>query len=444
MCAFLASALLPLRRTLLGERVGPPAALPPKRVFPLALVAAASIPEPMMSSEPSPLSKTLEAMLKVLKRYVLPPFLQPPLPPPLPPPSVLLNSVVERTVGLGSRVGTDLRGPFSVAALKGLRAEAVVRYEVWDHTPAEVTQDVEALISNLLGDRDRLRAEGFLLIALKSTAPSENIFAEEAWRQTVEFSVLFEFPYVDSDGADSLIARIPINLVGEVNESTLVVDEMARWDNESAPDLLLRGRLTIDVLAALAFVPGASPGGKVTITRTFDGAAGPPTGHATLTSFVVNVGGDTPAERHAQVVFPSLAKFLAAIASFKITDEALVGMKADLVPPNILTALALDGTKDKEVGGEDEFVAFLETRIGAPDTAAFKTLILKNAGTSKPVTMGDWDKDDIPDVYRSLQFRVIPAIQLTDVSDRLEVTYQDPKFNEVAILYLRAARGLTT
>ncbi|MGZ5437791.1 MAG: hypothetical protein ACXWIF_17270 [Pyrinomonadaceae bacterium] len=400
----------------------------------------------MMSNGSSPLSRTLDAMLVILEGY-LPPLLNPPPPPQLPPNSVLLASVVERTVGLGSRVGTDLRGPFSVAALKGLRAEAGVRYEIWAHTPGEIGLAIEDLIKRIVDDRDLLRAKGFLKIALKSAGPSENVFAEDAWRQSVEFEVLFEFPFVDSDGAESLIARIPIDMIGEFNESTTVVDEMARWDNELAPALALRGPLSIGGLSALAFIAGNDPTGTVTVTRTFDEAVGAPTSHATLNSFLAAVGGDNPAERHAEMTFTSLADFLKALASFKITDKALAGMTADGVPQNVLDGLEV--IKDEEVCGEDEFVSLLEATIGPGDTATFRVAILERAATSTPVTMGDWDANDTPDEYQSLQCRVQPQIRLTEVADRFEVTYVDPsfdptRFDEVAIVYLRASRGLPT
>jgi hypothetical protein len=445
MFPFLASALLPLRRTLADERLEPEASERPLRVSPLTLVSPVSLSTPMMSSDPSPLSNALDAMLDVLDDFV-PPLPQPPPPSPLPPSNVVLASVIERTVGLGSRVGTDVRGPFMVAALKGIRVEAVARYEVWTATPAEVGQAIEDLIKNLLGAREQLRTKGFLRVALKSVGTSENVFAEDAWRQNVDFDVLFEFPYLDADDADSIIARIPINMIGEFNESTLVVDQMARWDNESAPALQLRGPFSIGGLSALAFA-GTQATGTVRVTRTFDGANGAPTSHPTLNAFVAAVGGETPAERHAEVTFASLSEFLSALASFKVTDEALAGMAADGVDPTVVDALK--AIKDKEVGGEDEFVALLEATIGVPDTTNFKAEILKNAATSKPVTMGDWDKNNIPDEYQSQQFRVEPSIQLVGVSDRFEITYVDPnfdpiKFDNVAVLYLRATRGSTT
>jgi hypothetical protein len=442
MFAFLASALLPLRRNPFGERTGTPETDTAPRASGLALVPPPGLIQgPTMSSDPSPISRTIDAMLKVLKGYLVPPLLQPPPPPPLPAPSVVLSSVVERSVGLGGRVGTDVRGPFSVAALKGLRVETVVRYELWAHTPAEIGQVVDDLIKEILADRDLLRTQGFLRVALQSTTPSENVFAEEAWRQSVAFDVLFEFPYVDSDGAESLIARIPIDFKGETNESTLVVDQMARWDNEDAPPLVVRGPITIGALSALAFIAGAEPTGAVSVTRTFDGASGPPASHPTLSSFVTAVGGTNPAERHAEATFVSLNEFLSAIASFKITDKSLAGMTADGVAPNVVTSLT--ALKDQEVAGENEFVALVQATIGPADTATFKAQILQHAATLTPVTMGDWDKNDIPDEYRSLQFRVQSPIQLTGVTDRLEIAYEHSNLNQVAVFYLRATRGPT-
>jgi hypothetical protein len=441
MFPFLASALLPLRRTLTGDYddyIEPPERESRRPVFPLTLVAPVLSPGPIMASDPTPLSKTLAAMLKVLEKYVKPPLLAPP-PPPLPAHTVLLESVIERTVGLGDRVGTEVRGPFSVAALKGMRVEAVVRYEVWGLTPADVGQAIADLVLKLLGDREAIRTDGFLRIALKSTNPSENVFAEDAYRQNVAFEVLFEFPYVDTDDAESLIARIPIAIDSEINESTTVVDEMARWDNELAPALALRGPLSIGRISALAFVAGPNPTGTVTVTRTFDGASGLPASHPTLAAFVATVSGTTPAQNHAEVTFPSLFAFLRAIASFKITEESLSLMQSDGVPPAVLTGL--EGIQDQEVGGEDAFVSLLVATIGPADTAAFQTIILKHSATSEPTDLGDWDENDTADKYESRQFLVTPSIELPRVTDRLEIAYQHLQLDQVAVVYLRAASG---
>lgn len=448
MFPFLASALLSLRRNPVDEPVELDAD-PRPRVPPLTLGPPLSIPAPMMTSDPSPISRSLTAMLKVLGRYVLPPFLQPPPPSALPPASVLLASVVERTVGLGSRVGTDTRGPFSVAALKGLRVEAVVRYEVWGHTSAEVGPFVEDLIKHLLGDRELLRAEGFLRLTLKSAGASENIFAEDAFRQHVEFDVLFEFPYVDSDDAESLIARIPINLSEEFNEATTVTDEMVRWDDEpappplppSTPPLVLRGVSDVGLLSALAFIPGTAPTGKVTLTRTFDGAAGLPTVHPNLSNFLAAVTDPNSPERHAQFTFGTLSDFLAAFdASFKITNQSLANLKTDNVPDAVLEKL--QNIKEREITGKTQFVELLKITIGLQPTIDFQALILKHA--ARPFSLGNWNNDNLPDEYQSLALTISPAIKLPGAVDRFEITYETPVFDQVGVVYLRATRGETT
>jgi hypothetical protein len=98
--------------------------------------------------------------------------LPPPGPGPNPPPpaSLSLVSVVERAVGLGSHVGIDQRGPFTVATLKGIRLEAVARYQLWAETSTDVEHAINDLITLILGDREVLRQAGFLQVKLKNTA----------------------------------------------------------------------------------------------------------------------------------------------------------------------------------------------------------------------------------------------------------------------------------
>ncbi|HJZ80831.1 MAG TPA: hypothetical protein VKD91_10815 [Pyrinomonadaceae bacterium] len=297
----------------------------------------------------------------------------------LPAPSLSLVSVAEQAVGLGNRVGNDTRGPFSVAALKGLRIEAVVRYQLWASAPADVEKATRQLISNILGDRDRLRKEGFLHLALTNTGLSENVPAVTAWRQNVEFSVLYEFPYTDSDGAESLIARIPINVDSEFDEATVVTDEMTRWDNKSAPALVLRGRLIINRLSALFFIPGTAPSGTITLTRTFDGAVGPPPDHPNLAAFLAAITAPDNPARQGRVTFASLNNFLAAFTA---------------------------------------------------------------AGSA--IKLGDWDENTLPDEYESRALAIEPPIKLPSATDRLDIAYQNSAFDQVAVVYLRATRGLTT
>jgi hypothetical protein len=311
MFPILLSVLLPFRRNRAdpgSEQAALPAtvAMPPRAPL-LALVA----PVTTMSSKPSLTTKVLGAMITALEGFL--PAAQV-LSPPVPAPSLSLIGLQERSVGLGQRVGTELRGPFSVSALKGIRLEAVMRYQVWANTAADAELSLQQLIKRLLGERDSLRAAGFLRLALNSAGASENVDTD-VWRGAAEFMVLYEFPFVDSDGADSLIARIPINIDGEVVESTTVSDEMTRWDNLLSPPLILRGRLRIGGLSTLAFRPGNIPAGVVTLRRTFDGASGPPPTHPDLPTFLAAVTDPDNPAREGQVSFASLTDFLAKFST---------------------------------------------------------------------------------------------------------------------------------
>jgi hypothetical protein len=274
----------------------------------VALPHAIAAPAPMANADPPLAAKALGAMLAVLDHYV------PPSAGGLPASSLALVSVTARTVGLGDRVGNDTRPGFGVAALKGIRVDAVVRYQLWAAMPADVDTASRLLVTTLLGDRAALQAQGILRLSLVSAGSSEDVPTLPAWRQNAEFRVLYEFPYVDSDGAPSVIARIPITLDSEYDEATVVTDEMARWDDEAAPTLTLRGRSSIGRVSALVFIPGTTPSGMVTVTRTFDGAPGPTPIHPDLPTFLAAITDPDRPAREGQVAFASLDAFLAAFA----------------------------------------------------------------------------------------------------------------------------------
>ena len=301
-----------------------------------------------MSSDPSLTAKVLAAMLDILDNY-LPP--NPVINPPLPDPNLSLVSVTERSVGLGSRVGTDIRGPFAVAALKGTRLEAVIRYQIWSDNPGDVDAAVQDLVARLLADRDVLRVQGFLRLALKSTGTGESVpTVNDYWRESVDFEVLYEFPYADSDEAQSLIATIPVNITQELATAMAITDEMTRWDNETAPPLLLRGPLRIGRMSAIAFTP-LTPTGTVTLTRTFDGAPGPITIHPDLATFLAAVADPNNPATQAQVVLPSVSDFLDEFAiggnaialgdwnEDSITDE-YDALELSIAPPIVLPGVA--------------------------------------------------------------------------------------------------------
>jgi hypothetical protein len=221
-------------------------------------------------------------MLDVLDDFlsvVLPP---PPGPPPPPPPSSLparslsLVSVTERTVGLGNRRGTDTVGPFAVLALKGVRLEAIVRYQFWGTGPAETDALVSALQGQLGAASTQLRTRGFLHIAAENSSLAEHVASLGFWRRTADYRVLFEFHYQDADGAESLIARIPIDIDSTFKDSTSVTDEMTRWDDVEAPELFVRRKrartLTVNELTLLAHLPDGWNGKPVTMTVIIEGA----------------------------------------------------------------------------------------------------------------------------------------------------------------------------
>ncbi len=306
-------------------------------------------------------------------------FLPPPQPP-LPEPSLVVASMDERAVGLGNRRGSETRGSFSILELKGIRLDALVRFQLWAGDPVQAETAAANLHTALMTNRDSLQGLGFLRLALEASPPAELVAPVNAWRKLAEYRVLYEYRYQDTDGAESLIARIPIHSDPELRgspqrETTVVTDEMVRWDNQDAPGLVMRGRFSIGRLSALAFIPGPAPSGAVTLTRTFDGAFGPPTVHPTLTAFLAAVAGSNPTDLHAQVIFLSLNDFL--------------------------------------------------TALGAVDDA---------------MTLGDWNADSTPDNYESRSLVLDPAIQLTGAGDRFEIAHQNAALNQVAVVYLRATR----
>lgn len=280
----------------------------------------------------------VKALLDVLKTYL------PPAGGGVPAPSVFISSITERRLGLNNCRGEDTRAGFGVVELRGGRLDAVARFELWAAQPGAVEQAIQDLITRLLADRDMLWTVGFLRIALEGTSTCENVPALPAWRQTADVRVLYEFHFEGSDDSQGLIARIPIHIDSTYHESTTVTDEMARWDNQEAHSLLVRGPATISALSCLVFIAGAAPGRSVTLTRTFDGAASPPTQYGTLAAFLAGISGPN-AQRNAQLVFASWTHFMAIFqpdgASVTLGADSYSPFKAALSP-----AITLGGPMD--------------------------------------------------------------------------------------------------
>jgi hypothetical protein len=323
--------------------------------------------------------QVIDAMLQALQDYV------PPSVDSLPKSSISVATVTERPVGLNNHIGIEKRGEFPIAAVKGIRLDALVRFQAWAHTPNQIDDNFTNLNSFLIADRDSVRKVGFLRLALENTLAAEQVASLDAWRRQAEYRVLYEYQFQDTDDSGGLIARIQIDSYQEQtgspqHERTTVTDRMIRWDNQATPELILRGSSTVGALSALIFVAGQEPSGTVTLTRTADGLTGQPTKYDTWPSFLAAVSGPNPRDRHARVIFPSLQAFL-------------------------------DPQFFKQAG----------------DPVVFPSI------------------NNVPNVYRSLIFSIDPAIQLPAVFDRLELTYQPgaqhKAFDHVAVLYLRATGG---
>ena len=329
-----------------------------------------------MNSTNPPLDQVIDAMLTVLNQYLPAPING------LPQPGLAIASVQERTVGLSNFIGTETRTAFPVVTRKGIRLDALVRFQVWGADPVQLDTVFSKLDGHLMADRDVfLRSNGFLRLSLENTATADQIISFNAWRKQADYRILYEYRFQDANDAAGLIAKITIDSVPEesrllAHEIMNVTDRMARWDNLSAPPFVVRGRFSIGGLAALQFISDVAPTGTITLTRTADTVKGPPTVLPTLQDFLTAVAGPTATSNNSQVTFPTLNLFLNNFSS---------------------------------------------------------------AGT--PFALGDWDANNIPDSYTPFFLPIEPAIVLPGIFDRLEISYSGNVFDKVAIVYLRAVSG---
>ncbi len=334
---------------------------------PLSLIA---------DSAPSP-GQILSNMLDILRGYLPSPG------PSLPAPSLSTVSVKQRPVGIGNWRGTERRGPLAEISLKGGRLDTVVRFQLWADTVSNADDIVNTLHNDLLTDSSQLRVDGFLRLELIETSPAEFLGGSiNAWRKTADYKILYEYHYHDLDGAESIIARIPIHSDPEQRnsperETTQVTDELSRWDDIQAPPLdvsaTVKAKVRIYGLASLAYHPSPWLGSPVTISRLQRNSPTPPTIYPTLAEFHAAVTRKVNPDLHAQIVFPSLSDFLATFDS---------------------------------------------------------------AGDS--FGLGDWDENGTPDTYEPGTLAFDPPLILGSSNDLLRISYQDTAFDSKAVVYLRA------
>src|SRR5438094_1750940 len=80
----------------------------------------------------------------------------------LPIPTVGVAFARARPVGLGNYRGNDFIGSMGLSELKGIRVDALVRFELWSTDPGQAATSTTALNAKLLADTDVLRSKGVL------------------------------------------------------------------------------------------------------------------------------------------------------------------------------------------------------------------------------------------------------------------------------------------
>lgn len=299
----------------------------------------------------------------------------------LPAASVSATSISERPLALGNWRGMDRRGSFAMTALKGGRVEAGVRFQFSAATPEEVDGAVTTLQTRLLDASDDLFRVGFLRLTAEDASLAEPLSSTNTWRKTATYRILYEYHYVDQDGAESIIARIPITnhletLNGLGSETTTVTDAMVRWDDEEAPVLevtaTIAARTQINGMAILAYLPAAWSGAPVTFARLNRRTAVPPTVYTTIDEFLSAVTHAVAPDRNAQVTFDSVA---ACLAAFQPAGEA--------------------------------------------------------------IALGDWDENGFSDLYQPGVLPFPAPLWLNSSDDRLQISYQASAFDAPGVVYLR-------
>lgn len=291
----------------------------------------------------------------------------------LPDPSVTVINLVERPVGLGNWIGQETRGGFAAVAVKGTRLDTTVRLRLWAAQQSEVMAAIAALQQQLLADRTVLRSAGVLRLAIVDTAAAQFDAPSNAWSQTIDLNILFEDEARDADGAGGLIARIPVDISPPLTDATVVTGRLAQWSDVAAPTLQIQGPLILRQLSALVLTPPGTP----------------PSGSVTLTRTFSQATG-------LPQIFSTLPDFLAAVAGpTPVTRHAQVTFGS--------------------------LTDFLDTMTVS----------------GEPVLLGDREDDGVLDAYQLQVLTFGSAVYLRSVSDRLDIAYGDPAFDQSAVVYLR-------
>ena len=183
--------------------------------------------DPALSLQPAALSSPLAAvladskidfdqviadMLAALESY---------LPPPaggLPDPSVNILQINEKPLAMGNLRGMERRSLLAPVVLKGGRLDVLVDFRLWGNDEAGANGAIASLQARLLHARDDLWRVGILRLTSMSGAVAEQAGTSGPWRRSAAYRLLYEYHYEDTDEAQSLIARIPVNTDPEERE----------------------------------------------------------------------------------------------------------------------------------------------------------------------------------------------------------------------------------
>lgn len=300
----------------------------------------------------------------------------------LPEPSVSTKSITHKPLAIGNDRGLEQRGLLGSVALKGGRLDAVIRFQLWGTDPTTVESAMQLLQSHIMTDRLVLQAQGFLQLGFIETSVSEHIASLSAWRISCDLKLLYEYHYDDTDGAESIIARIPIHSDPEFSntpnrETSVITDAIVRWDDESATTLSIVGATNSTIiygLASLSYLPAPWTGHSITLSRLNQSSLLAPTIYMDLTTFVTAVTDPNIPDLHAQVTFSSVQNFL------------------------------------------NEFLAL-----------------------GDPIQLGDWDEDNSADTYQMATLSFSPPIRLEGNQQLFQLSYQDAVLDSKAVIYWRGS-----
>jgi hypothetical protein len=134
---------------------------------------------------------------------------------------------------------------------------------------------------------------------------------------------------------------------------------------------------------------------------------------------------------------PAAIAEIAALAFFPDTSQEPTG------------AVRIERTFDGAPGPADSgtlatFIAQTTARTPARDVyvelPTLPALLANFTPDGYSVDLGDWNNDGHPDHYISARLGLQPPIVLPTIADRLEISYQQPPFDRVAVVYIRASR----